>query len=130
MQTYANSQIDQLVWIGFCQPKFYKPSVWVKAKAMMLLAVKMGIGVEHRPIRGAGHFWTKTNLKIESVIWALVQKYGNPSEPFIVKQYGKTYEVYDLENGKAVEKDLLSKDQADVAAKNHNLLKQVMGVAV
>ncbi len=96
----------------------------------MLRACEMGIGVEYRPHRGAGHFWTTSGLKVESVIWAIVQRYGNPTEPFIVNQYGKTYEVYDLEDGVVAQRNLLSKYEADTVAKNLNLLKQVLGVAV
>lgn len=127
MQTFTNSQIYELVHIGFCQPRFYRPSVWVKARAMMLLAVEMGIGVEYRPIRGAGHFWTKNGLKMESVIWTLIQTYGNPTKAFIVKQYGKTYSVYDLEAGMFIENNIASEKEALLLAQNLNLIKQVIG---
>ena len=68
MKRYTPEEIKKLVYIGFCQPKFYKASVWSKAKKLMLVACDMGIGVYHRPHRGAGHFWTEDGVSIESVI--------------------------------------------------------------
>lgn len=50
--------IDNIISIGFCQPKFYEPNVWIKSKKVMLYLVGLDIGIVHRPIYGAGHFWT------------------------------------------------------------------------
>jgi hypothetical protein len=123
MQTYSNQEIDRLVWIGFCQPKFYKQSVWRKAKALMDLACDMNIGVEYRPVRGAGHYWTargEDEVKIESVIWALVQKYGNPISPFITKQYGERYRIFNTEIGLLTNGDYCSIEEADKVAEDYN----------
>ena len=56
--------IDSFLGIGFCQPKFYKPSVWAKAKKIMLFLASMNIGIIHKPYHGKGHFWTNDNLDI------------------------------------------------------------------
>lgn len=74
VNTYTSDEVKKLTYIGFCQPKFYKPSVWVKAKKLMLLACEMDIGVYHRPYRGAGHFWTLDGVSIESVVEQLTKK--------------------------------------------------------
>lgn len=71
---YTSEEIKKLVWIGFCQPKFYKASVWKKAKELMLIACEMNIGVYHRPYRGAAHFWTEDGVSIDSVVEALIKK--------------------------------------------------------
>lgn len=54
--------IENFIGIGFCQPKFYKPSVWAKVKKVMLFLTSMNIGVIHRPCRGGGHFWTNDEV--------------------------------------------------------------------
>lgn len=35
METQTEISIESLINIGFCQPKFYKPAVWLKAKKIM-----------------------------------------------------------------------------------------------
>ncbi len=76
MKRFTDAEIKTLVGIGFCQPKFYKPSIWSKAKKLMLLACELNLGVIHRPIRGAGHFWIEGDATIQQVTDALVEKYG------------------------------------------------------
>lgn len=129
---YTNQEISRLALIGFCQPKFYKQAVWKKAKALMELACNMNIGVVYRPHRGAGHYWTinePEEVKIESVIWALVQKYGDPLNPFIVKQYEETFRVYDIETGRFVDRFYDSIEDANQVAQNHNSFRRDHGVA-
>lgn len=70
---YTPEQIKTLVYIGFCQPKFYKPHIWAKAKKLMLIACEMQI-VLHRPYRGGGHFWCTDNVSIEEVVTILREK--------------------------------------------------------
>jgi hypothetical protein len=46
-----------LIGIGFCQPKFYIPSAWRKAKAVMDRLVSLDCGViEHNFGRGKGKY--------------------------------------------------------------------------
>lgn len=35
MLKFTEDEVRHLVGIGFCQPRFYKPSVWRKAKRLM-----------------------------------------------------------------------------------------------
>lgn len=46
--------------IGFCQPKFYKASVWKRAEIVMQLLVKLGYVVE-RKLHGKGKYWRTDN---------------------------------------------------------------------
>ena len=59
-----NEAVKSLIFTGFCQPKFYKASVWSRVRKIMDYAVSLNIGVEYRPRRGAGHYWTDDNKDI------------------------------------------------------------------
>lgn len=56
-------EIKELVHIGFCQPKFYKPSVWKKAKALMeQLLVPASLVFPYDYGRGKGKFSTDYDI--------------------------------------------------------------------
>jgi hypothetical protein len=58
---------EDLIMIGFCQPKFYKRSVWLKAKKLMdAVVVPNGLARPFDYGRGAGKY--ATDLKIKEVI--------------------------------------------------------------
>lgn len=49
--------LEKMIRIGFCQPKFYKRSVWVKARNIMEYAIKNGAYVQYHDFgRGKGKF--------------------------------------------------------------------------
>jgi hypothetical protein len=59
--------VENLIKIGFCQPKFYKRSVWLKAKNLMdNVVVPAGLAKPFDYGRGKGKY--TTNLSIEEVI--------------------------------------------------------------
>jgi hypothetical protein len=39
----TEDEIENLVRIGFGQPKFYRPEVWRKAKRVMIIACSLGL---------------------------------------------------------------------------------------
>lgn len=56
-------EIRTLVNIGFCQPKFYKTSVWRKAKALMDEVVcPQGMAFPHDYGRGKGKYSTEHSI--------------------------------------------------------------------
>lgn len=61
-------EIETLIKIGFCQPKFYKRSVWNKAKAIMEQLVSWEVGVVRFDFgRGKGKYVTEGDLSIKEV---------------------------------------------------------------
>ena len=59
-------EVLSLVGIGFCQPKFYKPSVWRKAKRLMdTIVCPNNLAYPHDFGRGKGKY--NTELSIEDV---------------------------------------------------------------
>ena len=70
----TTDEIKHLINIGFCQPKFYKASVWKKAKTLMLDVCKKVPEVYYEPIRGKGQFWIKGDMSIEKVIEKYLKK--------------------------------------------------------
>ena len=59
-------EIRSLVGVGFCQPKFYKRSVWLKAKALMdEIIIPNGWACPHDYGYGKGKY--STDLDIETV---------------------------------------------------------------
>lgn len=62
----TRDDINILIGIGFCQPKFYKPSAWKKAKAIMdNLVCPLGLAFPHDYGRGKGKF--SSNYDIDEV---------------------------------------------------------------
>lgn len=59
--------IDNYVGIGFCQPKFYKPKAWKRAKVLMEYLVKKKKVVPHDYGRGKGKYNTAKGQTIASV---------------------------------------------------------------
>lgn len=59
-------QFSYFIKIGFCQQKFYKPSVWSKAKVLMeQIAVASNLAYPHDYGRGKGKF--ESDLTIDEV---------------------------------------------------------------
>lgn len=59
----VEEEIKELVHIGFCQPKLYKPSVWKKAKALMeQLLVPAALAFPYDYGRGKGKFSTDYDI--------------------------------------------------------------------
>lgn len=67
-QITKEESIRKLIFLGFCQPVFYKASVWAKAKKIMDYAVSLNIGVYHKPVRGKGHYWNFDDVDIYTII--------------------------------------------------------------
>jgi hypothetical protein len=58
---------ETLVKIGFCQPKFYKRSVWLKAKKLMdEVVVPNGLAEPFDYGRGKGKY--TSDLRVEEVV--------------------------------------------------------------
>jgi hypothetical protein len=51
-------EIENLVSIGLCQPKFYKRSVWARANTLMLKCAQFGLVKPHDFGRGKGKYTT------------------------------------------------------------------------
>jgi predicted nucleic acid-binding Zn finger protein len=55
--------LTELIGIGFCQPKFYKRNVWLKAKEIMDYLVSLNVGVvEHNFGHGKGKYITTKEI--------------------------------------------------------------------
>lgn len=68
----TQDEVKTLIKIGFCQPKFYKPSIWRKAKSLMdEIAVPHKLARPHDYGRGKGKF--TSDLGINDV-WEAVAK--------------------------------------------------------
>ncbi len=59
----TDKEIKDLISIGFCQPKFYKPSVWAKAKRVMEKLRKTGYVIPFNYGRGKGKYTYSDELK-------------------------------------------------------------------
>ena len=53
LKDYTQEELLQFIQIGFCQPKFYLPTVWRKANRVMQKLVQMNVGV----IKKKKRFW-------------------------------------------------------------------------
>ena len=61
---YTTLDVKRLVSIGFCQPKFYKASVWRKAKKLMDEVVcPNNLGTPHDFGRGKGKYKATDDIK-------------------------------------------------------------------
>lgn len=69
LNKYTREEIETYVSIGFCQPKFYTPSAWNKAKKLMTIAVAHNLAKPYNYGRGKGKY--TTNLEIKDVYTAL-----------------------------------------------------------
>ena len=59
----TDAEIKNLIEIGFCQPKFYKPSVWAKAKRVMEKLRKTEYVTAFNYGRGKGKYNYSDKLK-------------------------------------------------------------------
>lgn len=59
----TDEELKDLISIGFCQPKFYKPSVWAKAKRVMEKLRKTGYVTPFNYGRGKGKYTYSDKLK-------------------------------------------------------------------
>jgi len=75
------AEIIKYIGIGFCQPKFYKPAAWRKAKLIMNKLVSLNVGVIPYDFgRGKGKFITTGDLdklKLSDAIDQLADVYIN-----------------------------------------------------
>ncbi|MAA93001.1 MAG: hypothetical protein CML21_00555 [Rheinheimera sp.] len=56
-RTLSEDEIRSLIGVGFCQPKFYKRSVWLKAKKLMdEIVVPLGLAYPHDYGYGKGKY--------------------------------------------------------------------------
>ena len=76
LQNLNQEEFEGLVRIGFCQPKFYKRSVWLKAKKLMdELVCPAGLAKPFDFGKGKGKF--SSDLSISEVIekgWDIYQR--------------------------------------------------------
>lgn len=64
-----------LIDIGFCQPKFYKPSSWAKANRIMQKLCALNVGVKpHNFGRGKGKYINDGNLSHQQLAELLIKK--------------------------------------------------------
>ena len=72
-------EVFNLVAIGFCQPKFYKRSVWLKAKRLMDNVVcKSGLGTTHDFGFGKGKFTSEHDINyVQSKVVELLKQQGS-----------------------------------------------------
>ena len=65
-------EVKELIKIGFCQPKFYKRSVWLKAQKIMKFLVENTNGevVLCNFGRGKGKYSTKSDIHNRVDYWA------------------------------------------------------------
>ena len=76
----TDKEIKELISIGFCQPKFYTPSVWRKAKRVMEELTKTGYVTPFDYGRGKGKYTYSEELRGLGFTGAV---------EFLVKQYKK-----------------------------------------
>lgn len=68
-------EVENLVKIGFCQPMFYKRSVWLKAKKLMdTVVVPNGLAKPFDYGRGKGKY--TSDMRIEEVVSKTVSILG------------------------------------------------------
>ncbi len=68
MKKYTESDVSSLVTMGFCQPRFYTPSAWGKAKRFMdSVVVPAGFARPFNFGRGKGKYACATGMSIEDV---------------------------------------------------------------
>lgn len=72
-------EVESLVGIGFCQPKFYKPGVWRKAKKLMDTVVcPNGLARPFDFGRGKGKYDSELSIKdVQARTIDILSKQGN-----------------------------------------------------
>ena len=60
----ADGEIRQRVGIGSCQPRFYKPAAWKKAKELMEFLCSLGLAEPFDFGRGKGKYLTDLDPEI------------------------------------------------------------------
>lgn len=56
LRKFSPEELDTYIGIGFCQPKFYLPSAWRKAKKLMEIACSFGWAKPFDFGRGCGKY--------------------------------------------------------------------------
>lgn len=72
-------EVRKLVGIGFCQPKFYPPSLWRRAERVMkfLCAVPESMVTPHNCGRGKGKYTANTDEDFDDLKDRLARLYLN-----------------------------------------------------
>ena len=71
LSKFSKEEIEMYVGIGFCQPKFYKPEVWRKAKRVMEIACYLGLAEPFDFGRGKGKY--HSGLSKSQVVLGILQ---------------------------------------------------------
>ena len=71
LQGFTKDELESYVNIGFCQPKFYRPEVWRKAKRVMDIACLLGLAKPFDFGRGKGKY--DSDLKPSEVVSKLMK---------------------------------------------------------
>ena len=56
LRKFTEDELETYVRIGFCQPKFYRPEAWRKAKRVMEIACSLGLAKPFDYGRGKGKY--------------------------------------------------------------------------
>jgi hypothetical protein len=56
MTEQSVNYVSNYVGIGFCQPKFYTPAAWYRAKKVIQVLIAEGYAIPHNYGHGAGKF--------------------------------------------------------------------------
>jgi len=71
LKKLTEEEIENLVRIGFDQPKFYRPEVWRKAKRVMTIACSLGLAKPFDFGWGKGKYIT--NLSYSDVVSGILK---------------------------------------------------------
>ncbi|EGT5282748.1 hypothetical protein NMJ53_012055 [Clostridioides difficile] len=80
-----NNTIEHLIGIGFCEQKYYKPTVWKYANLVMQELCSMGLTYPFDFGRGKGKY--QTNIDEETI-------YKRAKENTKIQEYSKKYLNY------------------------------------
>ena len=91
--TKENDILKNIIGIGFCQPKFYKPTVWKYSKLLMERGIDMNIITPKDHGRGKGKY--SSDLSYDD----LYHLFSNDIESMeIVKKFTKYYNKININN--------------------------------
>lgn len=77
LNKFTDDEIVQFVNIGFCQPKFYRPEVWRKAKRVMEIACSLGLAEPYDFGRGKGKYTSDLDMsEVSAKLLKIVKRYG------------------------------------------------------
>lgn len=91
-----DNAIKEMVGIGFCQPKFYLPTVWKYADKMMKRGIEVGVVVPHDFGWGKGRYATADrDMSIPEVVAIMrkdseARKLGEKYDKYLDKLSAKT----------------------------------------